>query len=445
MKKSVFLAFCIANITFADSHGLIEILNSARENDSSYESQHYKLAAKKTASAIKVRSLYPTAQYSVSGQNRPSTNSLTGNLSLSMPIIHSPLYTEQHIGHLEMEMTDLSLLEFEQNYRINVTLAYFNLLSKYALLNSQGAELNLVENNYKKTLSMAQSDMVSEVDALSAKANYDKSRVGVLEAETNLRHAKGSLNKIVNQDIDRLRGLSRELVSSLTVPDRDTVFELAKKHNIQFLRQQKSLEKAYSELKKVNGKYYPTLSISMAIGQDLKKDIFDTDNMTRQATLSASFNLYNGGRDTLAVEASTLTTFAAENDLDNLLYDLGVNSNKVVSDFNNAKLKREAAALAEMSALKKLDAMYEKRQVGQASELELSSAITQATRAQNDHINASHLVVSRYLEVAKLSGQMTDEPILAINEILGEDIAFDLSASPSTANDYATKMLSLED
>jgi outer membrane protein TolC len=263
-----------------------------------------------------------------------------------------------------------------------------------------------------------------------------------LEASTNLRHAKGSLKKMINQPITKLKGLEPDLVSRLTISDSQTVFATAQLKNIDYLKKQQALKKAHVELNKAQGKFYPTVSLSITAKQDLNADIFDMDNKTSGGSLSTSINIYNGGKDVLDTEQKTLKSFAAEDDLSNLLYDLGVNSSKVVADFENAQARRLASKAAEDSSLKKLNAMHEKHLMGQASELELYSAITQASKAQKDHINASHQVILKYIDVAILMGELDDSHILQINQLLGADIEFESIADLSSASDLATMILS---
>jgi outer membrane protein len=441
MKKFAYLLGCIAfNLVLADSHGLLAILNSARENDPGYKSQQYRIKAEQLSSEIKMRSLYPTIQLSASGDIHNKI--ALGELKASVPLLNYSRMTDQKTGLIAKQSSQLSELELEQDYRISVTSAYFDLLSKNALLNSQKSELTRVQMNYDKTLSMQKSDLASEVDTLSAKSNLDFTNIKVLEAQTNLRHARSNLKKMVNQPIDQLKSLDLDKVASLTVPSSEDILAMALTNNLSFLLIQKSLDKAYSELEKANSKYYPDISLKVGSRHNLQNEFFDLSNKTKTATLSASLNLYNGGRDQLNVKANALKTFAAEDALSDFTYDLEVNSIKAVADFKNTQLKRQAAALSERSAMQKLNAMYEKRQAGQASELELYSAITQATTAKNSHINASHNVIIKYLEVAKLAGNMDDDIIKEIDQILGEEISFDSSAHPSTASDHAAKLLS---
>ena len=415
-------------MAMADSHGLEEILNSARENDPGYKSQQYKVQAAQIGSEIKMRSLYPSISVNAVGDIINSVSK--GELKVSLPLFDYGRITDQNTGLIEKQSSQLSELKLEQDYRISVTKAYFDLLSKNALLESQKAELTRVEMNYEKTVSKKKAELASEVDVLSAKSNLDFTNIKVLEAKTNLRHARSNLKKMVNQPIDQLKGLDLEKVASLTVPSSEDVLAMALANNLSFLITQKSLGKAYSELEKANSKYYPTVSLSFGLKQNLQDDFFDLSTKSKTGSLSASFNLYNGGRDQLNVKANVLKTFAAEDQLSNSTYDLEVNSIKVVADFENTQLKRQAAALSERSAMQKLNAMYEKRQAGQASELELYSAITQATTAKNSHINASHNVIIKYLEVAKLAGNMDDDIIKEIDQILGEEISFDSSDHP---------------
>ena len=79
--------------------------------------------------------------------------------------------------------------------------------------------------------------------------------------------------------------------------------------------------------------------------------------------------------------------------------------------------------------------------MGQASELELYSAITQASKAQKDHINASHQVILKYIDVVMLMGG-DDSHLLQINQLLGADIEFESIADLSSASDLATMILS---
>ena len=84
--------------------------------------------------------------------------------------------------------------------------------------------------------------------------------------------------------------------------------------------------------------------------------------------------------------------------------------------------------------------MHEKHLMGQASELELYSAITQASKVQKDHI--SHQVILKYIDVVMLMGELDDSHLLQINQLLGADIEFESIADLSSASDLATMILS---
>ena len=216
---------------------------------------------------------------------------------------------------------------------------HFEVLSQNALLKTQATVYQRLKKSYAQAQEMSDADLQSDIDVLAAKANLDLSSVEVLEASTNLRHAEGSLKKMINQPITKLKGLEPDLVSKLTVSDSQTVFKTAQLKNIDYLKKQQELKKAHVELNKAQGKFYPTVSLSITAKQDLNADIFDMNNKTSGGSLNTSINIYNGGKDMLDTEKEMLKSFAAEDDLSNLLYDLGVNSSKVVADFENAQAR----------------------------------------------------------------------------------------------------------
>lgn len=429
-----------SNFVFADSHDLTDILNSARQNDSSYHSKQLGFQAERISSQVKMRSLYPKVDLAIKGDLASKSGSPV--VTIATPVFDVSKILDQRIGQVDYDMSELSQAEYEQAYRKNVAKAYFEVLSQNALLKTQATEYQRLKKSYAQAQEMSNADLQSDIDVLAAKANLDLSSVEVLEASTNLRHAKGSLKKMINQPITKLKGLEPDLVSRLTISDSQTVFATAQLKNIDYLKKQQALKKAHVELNKAQGKFYPTVSLSITAKQDLNADIFDMDNKTSGGSLSTSINIYNGGKDVLDTEQKTLKSFAAEDDLSNLLYDLGVNSSKVVADFENAQARRLASKAAEDSSLKKLNAMHEKHLMGQASELELYSAITQASKAQKDHINASHQVILKYIDVAILMGELDDSHILQINQLLGADIEFESIADLSSASDLATMILS---
>ena len=68
MKKHMLLTCLLAsNFVFADSHDLMDILNSARQNDSSYHSKQLGFQAERIGSQVKMRSLYPKVDLAIKG------------------------------------------------------------------------------------------------------------------------------------------------------------------------------------------------------------------------------------------------------------------------------------------------------------------------------------------------------------------------------------------
>ncbi len=281
------------------------------------------------------------------------------------------------------------------------------------------------QKNYEETIAMREAGLKTEVDILSAKASLDLAEVSLLKAQNDKQHAASTLKTKINSDLKHLQGISINTKLDLPPINAEIVYQNAMRDNSSILLAQNRLQTSRYEVDKSYAAFLPKVDLSVSVSQDLNDDLFEWDNKSVNASIKASVGLYNGQADVNTHKQKSLEYVSSQANLDNAYYDLSIQLDKSFSDYENAKAQIKATYSAIQSSQAQMAAIQEKSHSGLATELEVLSAISQVSKAQQKFFEASYQMVTTYLELHALTGHISYDTLQAINSLLTIDISVD--------------------
>jgi outer membrane protein TolC len=188
--------------------------------------------------------------------------------------------------------SQFSLSALKQDIILNTKTSYINYLDKQNAVQTYKSAYNLFQEQYEDSKNRYEEGLIAKNDLLQVQVNMSSAKQNIVKAMGDLKVAKYSLSNILggldlsSTNIQKLAD-TKLLKSNYEPKFLENRSELqALKMNIEAIKQQK---------KSVKSSYYPKLDASLSHNK-YYEDISSNEDQNI-ASLSASWNLYNGGYD----------------------------------------------------------------------------------------------------------------------------------------------------
>lgn len=277
--------------------------------------------------------------------------------------------------------------------------AYINYLDKLNALKTYESEYKLFNNQFNDAKNKYDQGLLARNDFLQVQVNMSGAKQNVVKAKSDLRVAKLQLSNILG-GVD----LSNEFIENLepkTISSSIHKEELLEKRSeIEALKM--SLEALKKQKKSQKGSYLPKLDAKLSHNrfyEDLGFNKIDGNDNQNVATLSATWNLYEGGstQTQLAIfntQISKLKTQIQKTQLDiNLQYENAKSALEVASE------NFETATLALKQAKENYSIVNNRFKEGVSTSTDLTDANFLLTSAKQKYNRA---YFDKYLSIATL-------------------------------------------
>ncbi|BBB92184.1 MAG TPA: TolC family protein [Methylomusa anaerophila] len=252
-----------------------------------------------------------SARRSDSAGGDPATN-FSNNVSLSVPIYSGgKLESQIDQAKLELKIADLGLDATMQQTKQNVTTYYFNVLQyrNEAQINRETVD------NYTAHLKDVQAKYeigtVAKTDVLASQVSLATAQDDLIKAENNYNVAVATLNNAIGLSLDSELTLKEGLKyekNSLTLED---CVKYALANHPEIAEYQTKIASAEDDVKIAKSGDKPT--VDFAVGQSwYDKDFPGANNSNWQATITASFNLFDSGLNKSRVQQSQYSLATAQ-------------------------------------------------------------------------------------------------------------------------------------
>lgn len=310
-----------------------------------------------------------------------------------------------------IESRELSLQSVRSNYLLQVSQAYYNILSaqrSVEIAQSDVKRLTAHRDAVKEKLNVGN---VTKTDLYRAEAELSKSRSSLVRAQNGALQYKAALQNLV--DIDNEFELEKDPIQGLvqydaTLEDIKT-FALNNRHEIK--EAQKNLEIAQKTVKFKKSDYWPTISLEAGyketeVSYDSSPSEVEFDNEDLYFTGELVFTLYDGGLRRAQIRQALADVRKAKN-------ALILQQDKVILDSTAAYLDYQTAISTldnlqdELkSAQENFNAVQMQFQYGMADSVDMMDANTLLVTAQRSISEAQYTVYLSVLQILYTRGDL---------------------------------------
>lgn len=429
MKRN--LLFFLSLSCLSQGFNLVETINLSKQNDPGYRSQVLTLDASRLNGKIAAGRLAPRIDLSFYGTNLTTDNnatSTTGDLKLS---VNADIYNAIDIsnykkGKLESKEALVKLKFLDINHSVQTLNRYFETLKAYSNLKVKQFALNQYQQSYHEAHDKESVGLISSSETLVSLSNLDLAKLSLTIAKNDLDHKVSTLEGQINTPITSLN-----IYASLSVPELNapplselTQYALSSGYKIQLANLK--LKKSRNALNTAENAFAPKASVSFERTQPihtLNDHFFESAYSSQKLYLSLSINAFSGFSDLNTLKQKRISYLSSEACLAEEQYTIKLSIEKAYRDHQNNQLQAHASLIALKSANASLKATQERYKAGHSSELEYTTAITQATNAQESFYSSVYTLMSGYLNLKASASLLEHTDITTISNYLTSEIA----------------------
>lgn len=279
------------------------------------------------------------------------------------------------------ESSKYSLEALKQDIILNTKTAYINYLDKQNALETYNSAYTLFQEQYTDSRNRYDQGLIAKNDLLQVQVNMSSAKQNITKAKGDLKTAKNSLSNILGgmdlsfETIEKLSN-SRLKVSAYDMKNLDNRSEVqALNMNLESIKQQK---------KSVKSSFYPKVDASLSHNQYFE-DINDYKNQNI-ASLSASWNLYNGGYDESKGNIYRTRYLKAKTQLEKTKLDIKLQYENAISNLEVSIENFKTAGLSKEQATENYQIVRNRFNEGISTNTDLTDAnylLTQAKQGLN--------------------------------------------------------------
>ena len=333
----------------------------------------------------------PSAHFENLGRTRKGK--MTGSLSLDLLLWDAGRNSARVRAQTENVIAaELSLVQEGYTVFEEVSVRYFALLQEEALREVAVSNLAQYAEHLERAKDMLELGEAKNLDVLRAELDLAESREALVAASNSVTVAGANLMAALGIDISRgdylqvlgergvmLEELSRRLPE--TAGTSREMFDFARTNAPSMRIARAKLRAASADVDYAIADLMPSFSASLSMNW--------TDPLWYwRWGLDAVQSVFTGWRKTSAVERATVALESAKNSVDALEQDLSRKIEIAIAERDNAKIAEQTAADSLASAKENLETVKAQFEVGDASRVEFSEAVSSFAAAQGNMVKA---------------------------------------------------------
>lgn len=429
------LALGMALCAPAQAQSLMELLESARTYDTSWQSARLQLDAAARRADQARAGLLPSAGLSA-GLSRANTDvsrppvektATTQTLGVNAS---QPLYRPANRINLEQAQRGVDVAQAQldaasQDLLVRVSQAYFDVLAAQDTLTFVQAQKAAVSEQLASAKRNFEVGTSTVTDSREAQARYDLVIAQEIAAENDLRVKKLALDQLVGITGTQPKPLALPLQLPPVQPDNVVTWvDTARELQPGVRQAQIALDIARLETKKAETGHLPT--VDLQAGYNIQRNPTGTittpgiNSRTNNASvglalnlpLFAGFSVQNRIKETLALEEK------ASADLETTRRNVAQATRAAFFGVQSGQGQVQALQAAEASSQSALDANKLGYQVGVRINIDVLNAQSQLFQTKRDLAQARYNVLLGTLKLRQAAGTLTLEDVQAINALL---------------------------
>jgi outer membrane protein len=416
------------------AQSLVELYESARGFDATYQSARSQYDANLAKAAQARAGLLPTANLAAvvnrSEQENLSTGTdrnfgtRTATLSATQPLYRPANLATAQQGDKQIELAQAQLQAAEQDLIVRVSQAYFDVLAAQDSLTFVKAQKAAVAEQLAAAKRNFEVGTSTITDAREAQARYDLVLAQEIAAENDLRVKKLALDQLVGKAGTQPKPLAAPATLPALQPDDVNTWVQQSADNHPGVQQTRlALDVARLETQKAEAGHKPTLDLTASFNRTrYQNGIASTQPNVNNATVGLSFNLplfagfatQNRVRETVALEEK------ARADLDATQRTVAQGTRSAFFGVQSGMGQVKALEAAETSSQSALDANKLGYQVGVRINIDVLNSQSQLFQTKRDLAKARYDVLMGGLKLRQASGTLKADDLQAVNTLLAK-------------------------
>ena len=419
---------------FAKAQSLVELYESARAFDASYQSAKLQYDANLARAEQAKAGILPTAGLAagVSRTGFDNTNpaidrsftTQNASLSASQPLYRPANWATYEQAFKQVDQAKAQLDTAEQDLVVRTSQAYFDVLAALDTLTFVRAQKAAVAEQLASAKRNFEVGTSTITDTREAQARYDLVVAQEISAENDLRVKKIALDQLVGKVEAQPKGLAVPLNLPPVVPlDVNAWVQQSELVHPNIRLAQSALSIAELEVKKAEAGHKPTLD-AVASYNITRSPSGSTQNAFSSRTttgsiglqfnlpLFAGFSTQNRIRETLSLKDK------ASSDLEGARRAVALNTRTAYFGVLSGQGQVKALEAAELSSQSALDANKLGYQVGVRINIDVLNSQSQLFQTKRDLAQARYNVLLGGLRLRQANGTLSPEDLQLINTLL---------------------------
>jgi len=423
----------------AQAQSLVELYESARSFDASYQSARAQYDANVARAEQARAGLLPTVNASagvnraLNDYTRPAGTTTFNTLAQSAGVnATQPLYRPANVatyeqGKKQVELAQAQLSTAEQDLIVRVSQAYFDVLGAQDTLAFVQAQKTAVAEQLAAAKRNFEVGTSTITDTREAQARYDLVLAQEIAAENDLRVKKLALDQLVGKASTEPRPLATPVALPPLQPNDVSVWTRQSEEAHPAIRQARlGLDVAQLETRKAQAGHKPTLDVTAgynvgrnpngvvtAPGVSLRTEVASV-GVNFNLPLFAGFATQNRVKETLALEDK------ARADLDAAQRGVAQATRSAFFGVQSGIGQVRALEAAEASSQSALDANKLGYQVGVRINIDVLNSQSQLYQTKRDLAKARYDVLVGGLRLRQASGTLTPDDLQPVNALLAK-------------------------
>jgi outer membrane protein len=436
----LFLAISATFALPAQAQSLVDLYESARGFDASYQSAKSQFNATQAKAEQARAAILPTANLgfvkSRSSQEL-TTESGTGNkdfsygtetttLSASQPLYRPANMASYQQGSKQFDLAQAQLLAADQDLIVRVSQAYFDVLASQDSLTFVKAQKTAVAEQLASAKRNFEVGTSTITDTREAQARFDLVVAQEIAAENDLRVKKIALDQLVGKTEAQPKQLAQPLTLPAVTPgDVNLWVQQSSDVHPSIKQAQIGLDVAQLETKKAEAGHKPTLDLTANMnainnldgsssGPGSSRVNVSSIGLSFNLPLFAGFSTQNRIKETLALEDK------ARNDLEGAKRAVAQGTRTAFFGVLSGQGQVKALEAAEASSQSALDANKLGYQVGVRINIDVLNSQSQLFDTKAKLAKARYDVLLGSLKLRQANGTLKAEDLSGVNALLAK-------------------------
>ena len=341
-----------------------------------------------------------------------SNNSYGYSVQATQTLFDASKYADYKQGKLAAKLADAQFDLSEQQLLLNVSQAYFDVLTAYDLISASKASKKLYQRQLEQAKTMFDVGAATIVDTHEAQAGLDNAQVQVLNAEQKLHLAQQKLEYYTGLNPLDIERIDDKQVNRIL--NRKTLAEwqqLAYLSNTNISAKHLAVEQAQAAVQKAKANRYPTVELQAAY-QDQHQQVSNmgfSENVHNKGAsigVNLSMPLYTGGALSSQVRQTQFELLQREDELTASKRDTDLQVREQYLNVQSGLAQVNALEQLVLTNRKKLESSQLGQQVGVRSNLDVIDAQKTLADSEQQLAKARYDYLQAQLALAQAAGQL---------------------------------------